>query len=64
MGEAKFSYITDMGLLSNCTINLVILAIGLALFLILFILYQILKKSVNYNKVEQDPNEIGDKVEP
>lgn len=51
IGEGKFSYISDMGLLSNSAINLVIVVIGLVIFFIAFIVYQILKKVVNYNKI-------------
>lgn len=45
-GKAKFSYITDMGLLSNSVVNLGIVVLGLVVFLIIFIIYQILKKIV------------------
>lgn len=55
VGRAKFSYLTDMGLLSNCTANLLVIAIGLVLFLILFVVYQIVRRAVSYNKVDQDP---------
>lgn len=54
-GKAKFSYITDMGLLSNSFINLVIIVMGLVIFLLIFIVFQILKKLVEYNKIKQDP---------
>jgi hypothetical protein len=56
VGKGKFSYITDMGLLSNSAINLIVIAAGLIVFLILFLIYNILKKIVSYNKVDQDPN--------
>lgn len=58
-GEAKFSYVSNLGLLSNCFINMMILLVGLAIFCILFIAYQVLKKFVNYNRVDQDPNDNG-----
>lgn len=54
-GTAKFMYVADLGLLSNCAINLGIIVIGLFVFLIVFIIYQILKKLTNYNKIEQSP---------
>ena len=38
-GKGKFSYITDLGLLSNCTINLLIIAIGLGILLLLLVIY-------------------------
>jgi hypothetical protein len=50
-GVGKFMYVTDMGLLSNCAINLGIIIVGLFVFFIIFIVYQILKKINNYNKI-------------
>lgn len=51
VGPAKFKYVADMGLLSNCVFNFAVIGIGLFLALILFAVYQILKKVVSYNKV-------------
>lgn len=44
-----------MGFLSNSIINLLIIAGGLIIFLLLFIIYHILKRTLSYNKVDQDP---------
>lgn len=50
----KFSYVTNLGLLSNCLFNLMCICAGLLVFLILFMIYKGLLKSLNYNKVEEE----------
>lgn len=50
----KFGYVTNMGLLSNCFFNILIIIGGLFLFGVIFLLYKYLQKSLNYNKVEDE----------
>lgn len=48
-----------MGLISNDFANFIVIAAGLLIFLLVFIVYHILKRVLSYNKVDQDPNSIN-----
>ena len=52
LGEGKFMYLTGVGFLSNTLTNLLIIAIGLSIFLIIWVVYAILRKRMNYSKVQ------------
>jgi hypothetical protein len=52
VGLGKFSYITDMGLISNSAINIVIILISLIILSIVFLIHQILTKLVPYNRMD------------
>ena len=43
-----------MGLLSNSTLNLIIVFVGLFIALILLIIFEGLKRNVKYNRVEDE----------
>ena len=56
-GQHKFSYVTNMGFLSNCTFNLILMGICFFVALILLAIFEGLKKSTKYNRVEDESEE-------
>ena len=57
LGNGKFSYVTNMGLLTNCAFNLLLLIGCLVIFGLIGLLYQILRRMGHYNRIETMSND-------
>ena len=57
LGEGKFMYLTGVGFLSNTLTNLLIIGICLAIFFLIWVVYAILHKRMNYSKVQEEASQ-------
>lgn len=54
LGEGKFMYLTGVGFLSNTLTNLVVVAVVLGVSLLVYLVFAVVRKRLNYSKVQDE----------